>query len=73
MTSTSSAVRSSTDLTRAASGRCLGGVCAGLAEWLGWDITLVRVLYVVVSVLSVAFPGILVYVILWVLMPNADV
>ena len=48
----------------------IAGVCGGLAEWLGWDVTLVRVLYVVVSVLSVAFPGILVYVILWVLMPE---
>lgn len=51
--------------------RILGGVCGGLAEWLGWDPTLVRVLYVIVSVLSAAFPGILVYVILWILMPEA--
>ena len=48
----------------------IAGVCGGLAEWLGWDVTLVRVLYVVVSVLSAAFPGILVYVILWFLMPE---
>jgi phage shock protein PspC (stress-responsive transcriptional regulator) len=48
----------------------LGGVCGGLAEWLGWDPTVVRILYVVVSVLSAAFPGILVYVVLWVLMPR---
>jgi phage shock protein PspC (stress-responsive transcriptional regulator) len=49
----------------------IAGVCGGLAEWLGWDATLVRVLYLVVSVLSAAFPGILVYVILWLLMPEA--
>ena len=48
----------------------IAGVCGGLAEWLGWDATLVRVLYVVVSVLSVAFPGILVYLILWLLIPE---
>jgi phage shock protein C len=48
----------------------LAGVCGGLAEWLGWDATLVRILYVVVSVLSAAFPGILVYLILWVLIPE---
>ncbi|HET9314547.1 MAG TPA: PspC domain-containing protein, partial [Vicinamibacteria bacterium] len=47
--------------------RLLAGVCGGLAEWLGWDPTLVRVLYVLVSILSAAFPGILVYLILWVL------
>ena len=47
----------------------IGGVCRGLAEWLGWDPTLVRVLYVLVSVFSAAFPGLLVYVILWMVMP----
>jgi phage shock protein PspC (stress-responsive transcriptional regulator) len=51
--------------------RMIAGVCGGLADWLGWDPTLVRVLYVVVSVLSVAFPGIIVYVILWALMPES--
>ena len=51
--------------------RMLGGVCGGLAEWLGWDVTLVRVLYVVVSILSAAFPGILVYAILWIVMPES--
>jgi phage shock protein PspC (stress-responsive transcriptional regulator) len=48
----------------------LGGVCAGLANWLGWDVTLVRVLYVVISIFSVAFPGLLAYIILWVVMPE---
>jgi len=51
--------------------RMIAGVCGGLAEWLGWDPTLVRILYVVVSVLSAAFPGILVYIVLWVLMPDS--
>lgn len=50
--------------------RLLGGVCGGVAAWLGWDPTLVRVLYVLVSILSVAFPGILVYLVLWIVMPN---
>ena len=58
-------------LMRSRRNRMIAGVCGGLAEWLGWDPTLVRVLYVVVSVVSAAFPGILVYVILWVLMPEA--
>lgn len=48
----------------------IAGVCGGLADWLGWDPTVVRILYVLVSCLSVAFPGILVYIILWVLMPK---
>jgi len=50
--------------------RVIAGVCAGIAEWLGWDITLVRILYLVISILSAAFPGILVYIILWIVMPK---
>lgn len=49
----------------------IAGVCGGLAEWLGWDVTLVRVAYVIGSILSIAFPGALVYIILWVVMPEA--
>jgi len=49
----------------------IAGVCGGIAEWLGWDPTVVRVVYVVGSILSVAFPGILVYVVLWIVMPKA--
>lgn len=52
--------------------RILAGVCGGIAQWLGWDPTLVRILYVIVSVVSVAFPGILVYLILWIIMPPPD-
>ena len=50
--------------------RMIAGVCGGIAEWLGWDVTLVRVLYVLVSIASVAFPGIIVYLLLWLLMPR---
>lgn len=51
----------------------IAGVCAGIAEWLGWPSpTRVRVVYVLASVLSVAFPGILAYVILWILLPPPD-
>ena len=49
----------------------LAGVCGGIAEWLGWSTTWVRLLYVLISVASAAFPGILVYVILWVVVPKA--
>ena len=50
--------------------RWIAGVCGGIAEWLGWSPTLVRVLFVIVSLASAAFPGILVYLVLWVLMPE---
>ena len=47
----------------------LGGVCGGIAEYLGWDRALVRLLYVIVSILSAAFPGTIVYIVLWIVMP----
>jgi phage shock protein C len=47
----------------------IAGVCGGIARWLGWDSDMVRILYVLLSVFSVAFPGILVYIILWIVMP----
>jgi len=52
--------------------RMIAGVCGGLAEWLGWKADRVRVAYVILSILSVAFPGIIVYLLLWLLMPDAD-
>lgn len=48
----------------------IAGVCGGFAEWMGWDPTVVRVLFVIISIASAAFPGILVYLILWALMPK---
>jgi phage shock protein PspC (stress-responsive transcriptional regulator) len=62
----------SNPLRRSRHNKVLAGVCGGLAEWLGWDATLVRILYVVLSILSAAFPGILVYVVLWIVMPKGD-
>jgi phage shock protein C len=52
--------------------RIIGGVCGGMAEYLGWSPTLVRVLYVVLSVALVAFPGVIVYLVLWAVMPAPE-
>jgi phage shock protein PspC (stress-responsive transcriptional regulator) len=59
-------------LRRSRRHRVLGGVCGGLAEWLGWKPTMVRVLYVLLSIASAGFPGALVYIILWIVMPEAE-
>ena len=48
----------------------IAGVCAGIAEYFGWDIALVRIIYLLVSIFSAAFPGIIVYIILWIVMPE---
>ena len=52
--------------------RMIAGVCGGIADWVGWKPDKVRIVYVIVSILSVAFPGIIVYLLLWLVMPDAD-
>ena len=50
--------------------RMIGGVCAGIADYFEWDITLVRIVYVLATFFTVFFGG-LVYLILWLIMPEA--
>ena len=57
-------------LTRSRGDRMLAGVLGGIARRFGWDSNLTRIAYVVLSIVSAAFPGILVYLILWLLMPE---
>jgi len=57
-------------LARSQSNRMIGGVCGGFAEYFGWTPWIVRFIYVLVTILSAAFPGILIYLLLWVLMPR---
>ena len=59
-------------LTRLSRHKMIAGVCGGLAEYFGLDVTVVRVAYVLISILSVAFPGILAYIILMFVMPPPD-
>ena len=54
------------------SNRILGGVCGGIAEYFDVDPTVIRVAYALLSFFSAAFPGILLYIILLVLIPNAQ-
>ena len=49
----------------------IGGVCAGIASHFGWSVTGTRVAYVILSICSAAFPGILVYLILWLVLPQS--
>ena len=57
-------------LARSLDDRMIAGVMGGIARRFGWNSTLLRVIFVIISIASVAFPGILVYLILWLLMPN---
>ncbi len=51
--------------------KMVGGVCAGIAEYLGWDTTLVRIIYLCLSLFSAGFPGLLLYIILSIVMPQS--
>ncbi|MFZ5656478.1 MAG: PspC domain-containing protein [Pseudomonadota bacterium] len=57
-------------LERSRHDRMIAGVLGGFARWLGWNPTLLRIVFVLVSILSAAFPGILVYLLAWLLMPE---
>ena len=57
-------------LRRSQSNRMIAGVVAGLAEYFGIDVTLARVIFVVGSVVSAAFPGMIVYALLWLIIPE---
>lgn len=59
-----------TALRRSRSNRMVAGVIGGVAQYLEVDPTLARVLFVIVSVVSAAFPGFLVYGILWLVIPD---
>jgi phage shock protein C len=62
-------VRTHRGLTRSRDDRILAGVCGGIAGYLGWSPTVVRVGYVTLSILSSAFPGLIVYLVLALAMP----
>lgn len=58
-------------LTRSHDHKMIAGVCGGIADWLGWDPTAVRILYIILSIFPGAgIPGILVYIVLWLVMPE---
>ncbi|APP74281.1 stress-responsive transcriptional regulator [Xanthomonas vesicatoria ATCC 35937] len=59
-----------TALSRSLNDRMIAGVVGGIARRFAWSSTLLRILFVIVSIASAAFPGILVYLILWLLIPN---
>ena len=59
-------------LTRSNRNKMIAGVCGGLAEYFDMDPTVMRVLYILVSILSAAFPGVIAYVLLMFLMPPPE-
>jgi phage shock protein PspC (stress-responsive transcriptional regulator) len=61
-----------TRVFRRSSNSMIAGVCAGIAEYFGWPADRTRIAYVLLSILSAAFPGLLVYLLLWLVMPGPE-
>jgi len=55
-------------LTRDTNNKVLGGVCSGIAEYLGTDITVIRVLFALAVVFTAGW-GLVGYLACWLIMP----
>ena len=58
-------------LHRSRNNSMIAGVMGGIAEYVGWSPMWVRLLFVIISMLSAAVPGVLIYIVLWIIMPKA--
>ena len=56
-------------LYRSVDNQMIAGVCGGIADYLGWDATIVRIAYVLLTIFTI-FSGVLIYIILWLIIPN---
>ncbi len=52
--------------------RLMGGVCSGLAQWLGWDRAVVRLAFVLLALATSLLPAVVLYAVLWFAIPEAD-
>ena len=59
-------------LTKSENNKMIAGCLGGIAEYLGWEPTLLRIVFVFFSIFSAAFPGMILYLILWIIMPPAN-
>ena len=50
----------------------IAGVCAGLAQYFGMDISLMRIIWILVFIFTVGFVSVVAYVILWMVLPEAE-
>ncbi|HSJ69426.1 MAG TPA: PspC domain-containing protein [Anditalea sp.] len=57
-------------LTRSSRNKMIAGVCGGLANYFGISADKMRLIYVLISIFSAAFPGLFVYIILWIILPE---
>ena len=57
-------------LVRSANDQWVAGILGGIAEYLDWEPGMLRLAYVLLTVFSAGFPGLLLYLFLWIVMPR---
>ncbi len=58
-------------LSRDSSNSMIAGVCSGISRQYGWDPTITRLVAVILALVTAVLPFIVVYVILWIIMPES--
>lgn len=58
-------------LYRSTTDKKLGGVCGGLADYTGIDVTVWRLIFLFLA-LPGGFPGVIPYIIMWIIVPQQD-
>ena len=58
-------------LYRSRTDKQIAGVCGGIADYFDWDPAMVRIIYLLLSLFSAGFPGLLIYIVLWIIMPKS--
>jgi phage shock protein C len=57
-------------LIRSRNDKLLAGICGGLANYLDMDPTIIRLIYVLATLFTAVFPGVLIYLIMWIIVPK---
>ncbi len=57
-------------LTRSSNDRMLAGICSGIANYMAVDPTVVRLVFALATFFTVVFPGVLIYLIMWIVVPK---
>lgn len=50
--------------------RWIAGICGGIADYFDWDPAIVRLIFVLLTVFTTGFPGTIIYLVLWLIMPK---
>jgi len=48
----------------------LAGICGGIADYMVVDPTVVRLIFALATFFTVLFPGVLIYLIMWIVVPK---